>query len=71
MKKNRDPRIETDSDFIVAPKHGNSLNKLLENNPDGVPDSVICKALQLSQEEIDKIYETAIMKLRGVMIDDE
>ncbi len=71
MKKNRDIRIDSDPDFIVSPKYNNSLQELLDANPDGVPDSIIAKVLRMSQEEIDKTYKSAIMKLKGVLDDEQ
>ena len=71
MKKNRNLKIDTDPDFIVSPKHGNSLKRLLSNNPNGISDGTICKVLKLSQEEVDKAYASAILKLRKVMGNDD
>lgn len=67
--KARDQRIDTDEDFVLSPKHGNSLRKLMDEYPDGVPDSLICKALDLSTSELQVTYERAIVKLRSVMCD--
>jgi hypothetical protein len=57
-------KIANDPDFINSPKYNNSLASLLEDNPEGVSDSVICKTLCLSQEELLRIYNCAILKLR-------
>ena len=60
----QDPRIKTDRDFIIAPEYGNSLNKLLEDRPDGLTVSAICKALQINSDEYDTILASAMKKLR-------
>lgn len=67
MKKDRDPRLDVDGDFIVSPRYNNRLSKLLEANPNGVSDNVICKVLKLTQEELDATYQSAIMKLRKAL----
>jgi hypothetical protein len=65
MKKQKDPRIETDKDFIDSKKHNNSLRLLLEEYPSGVPDKTICKVLQVSADELDEIYKSALAKFKA------
>lgn len=60
----KDPRIQTDRDFVLSKKHNNSLKQLLKDYPGGVPDKVICKVLQISQEELTRLYECAIVNLK-------
>jgi hypothetical protein len=67
MKKPRDQRLDVDKDFILSPKHDNSLNRLLDENPSGVPDSVICKVLDLTPESLQATYDGAILKLQEAM----
>ena len=65
MKKNqRDLRIDNDSDFIISKRFGNSLVRLLNKYPDGVPDKIICRVLQITPEEMKKHYGCAIMKIK-------
>lgn len=65
--KIRDPRLDSDPDFIISSKHGNSLKKLINENPDGISDTAICKALDISKDELQKIYDSAMIKLRQAM----
>lgn len=65
MAKNK--RIWSDPDYIDAPKYGNSLHKMLKDYPRGVPNRVACKALQITPEELQSIYESAIVKLRTAL----
>jgi hypothetical protein len=67
----RDTRIDLDPDFIVSPKHGNSLTAFMEDYPEGVSDTVIARVLRMSEKEVQETYERAIMKLRKVMKADE
>jgi hypothetical protein len=60
-------RIESDEDFIVYPKMGNSVSKLLARYPDGVEDSVILKCLMMTQEEFDAKFQQALQALRKGM----
>ena len=63
----RDQRIDTDADFIVSKKYNNSLSTLLQDYPDGVPDRVICKVLQLSLEDFKKHYKCDIITLKETL----
>lgn len=67
----KDPRIETDPDFICSPKHGNSLKRFLEDNPDGASDGVIGRLLKMTEKEVQETYIRAIIKLRKAMGVDE
>jgi len=70
-KKEEMTRISIDPDYIHSPKHENSLRILLDQNPEGVNDAMICKVLCLTQKELDDIYESAILKLKEGMDRDE
>jgi hypothetical protein len=70
IKKEDLMRIFEDPDYIHSPKHDNSLRVFLTNHPDGAQDSVICKALCISQKELEHLYESAILKLRQGMGND-
>ena len=67
----RNPKIDTDEDYIESPKYSNSLKKLLERYPEGTPISTVCKVLVLKSDEVEKIYKRAIMKLRNLLGADE
>jgi hypothetical protein len=71
MKKYRDDQLDSNPDYIDSAKHDNSLKKLLALNPDGVPDKTISKVLRLKQDEIDKIYNCAMIKLREALGENE
>lgn len=64
-------RIETEEDYIRCPKLGNSLDRFLKKNSDGVEDSVIARLLLLSEEEVEKIYQECVEILRAQMVDPE
>ena len=59
--------IHTKEDFIHCPRLGNSLEKLIEKNPDGVGDDRIAKVLLITEEEVKSIFATAIQKLRDTI----
>jgi len=66
----RDKRIETNKDFIVSRKHNNSLASLLTEYPQGVPDDVICRVLQLTPSELKVYYDGAMGCLKSVLDND-
>lgn len=63
--------IENDPDFIASKRYSYSLAKLLERYPDGCPDRVIATVLQMSEEEVEVLYQKIVYKLRHHMkVDD-
>lgn len=72
MSKSELPiKVATERDFINSPKHDNSLKAFLDEYPDGAKDSVICKALCMTQKELEETYQCAILKLREGLNTDE
>lgn len=59
--------LENDPDWILSRRHGFSLAKIAEKYPDGVPDSVICDVLALTQEELEEHYQEIISELRKTL----
>jgi len=68
-KKTLRKKIQEDPDFIYCPRLGNSLKKLVDNNPDGIDDERIEKVLLLSAKEVEDIYNSALEKLRRSLKD--
>lgn len=60
-KKNR---LNNEEDFIDCAKHRHSIKDIIEKNPDGVDDATIAKVLNISVEEVQKIYKSAIDKIK-------
>jgi len=58
-------KIMQDDDFIDHPKFKNSLKKLIEKYPDGVPNDTIAKVLDMTEEEVESTYQSAIEKLKA------
>jgi len=61
-------RILQEEDYIRCPKFNNSLNKFLSRNLNEVENSTIARLLMMSEDEVEKIYEEAIVKLRELML---
>lgn len=60
-------KIESDPDFIYCPRLGNSLRIFLEKYPEGVEDSKIAKILLVDEEDVEAIFQSAIVKIRKSM----
>jgi hypothetical protein len=60
----RNPKIDKHPDYIVAKVYQNSLARLLERHPSGVSDDFAKKCLQVTKEELDRIHESALLKLK-------
>ncbi len=61
-------RIMQEEDYVRCPKFSNSLTKFVNRNSDGVEDAVIARLLMMSEEEVRKIYEEVVAKLRKDMV---
>jgi hypothetical protein len=67
-------RINEEPDFVYLEKFDNSLSKVLDKFPDGAPNKLICKALMMTEEEVEETARSAIMKIRealGVEVDED
>lgn len=64
-------RIREEEDYIRCPKLGNSLERFISKSSEGVEDAVIARLLMISEAEVQKIYEEAIVKLRSGMLESE
>jgi methionyl-tRNA synthetase len=61
-------KIEEDRDFVNLSKYGFSLKKLLEKFPEGgVPDNIAAKALGISEEELEDLYQQTVARLRVIL----
>lgn len=65
MLEEKKHKIQNDEDFIDYPKFKNSLSKLIEKYPDGVDTETIAKVLNMTEEEVEEIYQNAILKLKN------
>ncbi len=61
------PKTETDPDYILIKRFDYSLAELLKKHPEGVEDRVIAEALGLSEEQVEQLYQSAVVKLRNSM----
>lgn len=59
--------IEQDKDFIYSKRFDFSIEKLLERYPEGAPPKVIAQVLLVTEEEVDKLTQEAILSLRKKM----
>lgn len=60
-------RVDTESDFVNCPILGNSIKRVIDAYPDGVDNDKIGRMLLIPREEVDKLYASAIIKLRKAM----
>lgn len=58
-------KLMEDEDFIDYPKFKNSLKKLIDKYPDGVENETIAKVLNMTEEEVEETYQSAIKKLQA------
>lgn len=60
-------RIDTEDDFVNIKRLDYSLERVLQRYPDGAPQRVIAQALMISEDEVEKLYETVVQKLRNAL----
>lgn len=63
-QRDRGQKLKTEPDYIVAPNHGDSLTKVMATHPEGVSDKMICRALLLTQAELDTLFAGILVKLK-------
>lgn len=57
--------INTDPDFVYIKRLGYSLARVMERFPDGAPDRTIATALMMTPEDVERIYQDIIKRLRA------
>ena len=60
-------KIEEDEDFIKSPRFYNSLKKMLAKNDRTFDNGSIGRFLLISPEEVERIYQESVLKLREGM----
>ena len=62
-------KIREEEDYIDCPKYKNSIKILIEKKyPDGIQEKdneVIAKVLNMTEEEVEEVYNSAINKLKA------
>jgi hypothetical protein len=66
-KKAIDVKIDEEPDFVCLKRFDFSLQKVLERYPEGAPNHVIASALNISDDEAQELYESALVKIRTFM----
>lgn len=64
MSEEKKHKILSEDDYIDSPKFKNSLKKLLEKFPDGVDDTTIASILNITEQEVQDKYKSAILKIK-------
>jgi hypothetical protein len=64
MKPEMIKKIKEEEDYVYCPKLDNSLKKVLNKNPDGLEDSKIAGLLGIDIQEVERIYQSAVKKIR-------
>jgi len=59
--------ISSDPNFIFLKRFDFSLANLVEKHPNGVSDRVVAAALMLTEEDVQDIYDSIILKLREIL----
>lgn len=57
-------RLATEQDFIYSKRFDFSLKKLLERYPEGAPTKVIAQSLMLTEDELQELEASIIIKIR-------
>lgn len=60
-------KVRNDPDYINLKRFNYSLKELLERYPEGAPDRLIAQALMMSEDELESLYNSIVLKLRNAM----
>lgn len=55
--------ILNDFDYIYSPRYSNSIRELLADKPDGASDYNILKMLDITQDQLDALRQSAQNKV--------
>ena len=55
-RKEKDPRIETDEKFIVAPRFDDNIEQYIDANDEGVSFASIAKVLCMKVQDVEARY---------------
>jgi DNA-binding NarL/FixJ family response regulator len=59
--------ISDDEDFVYLKRFDYSLLNVLERYSDGCPDRIIAQALCMTEEAVNEMYDSIILRLRAFM----
>lgn len=62
-------RINTDPDFVYLKRMDYSLAAVCDRFPDGAPDKTIAQGLMITVEDVQRIYEDILQRLRERIAD--
>jgi hypothetical protein len=62
-------RINTEPDFVYLKRLDYSLARVVERFPDGAPDRTIAQALMITPEDVERIYQDIVQRLKKQLAD--
>jgi len=60
-------KILSDPDFVNLKRYGYSVSKVLDRFPEGAPTKLIAQGLMLSEEQVEELLASVILKLRTAL----
>lgn len=70
-KEDLQQKVQTEEDYVRAPKFSNSLAKFVARNSDGVENATIARLLMIPEDQVEEIYAEAVEMLRQEMVDED
>jgi len=62
-------RINNDPEFVYLKRLDYSLTRVIERFPEGAPDRTVAQALMITAEDVHRIYNDIVMRLRAKLAD--
>lgn len=59
-------KVMSEPDFINSKKYRYSMDRYLKNNPTS-PDNIIAHLLCMSEDEVEEVFNNAVIKIRQFM----
>jgi len=59
--------LQEDESYVYMKRFDFSIEKLEARYPDGCPDHVIAQALMITEDDVERMYQSIVAKLRTAM----
>lgn len=63
--------VNTDEDFVNMPRYNNSVAAVVEAHPNGLPMRVVARAMAMTENEAEEVFQSALRKMRDRLGVDE
>lgn len=63
-------KIHTDPNYVALKRYGYSLERIKKRYPQGCPTHVIAQGLEITEAEVDTLFNQTVEKLKKLVEED-